>query len=61
MGKAISEARKKPVYCVELDKVFDSAKSAGEELKIASSLITRVCKGKMKTTHGYHFCYKEGC
>ena len=46
---------KKKVYCVELDKVFESVQQCGRELGIPATCISRVCRGKGKTTHGYHF------
>lgn len=63
--KKMSEAHKgksaniKKVYCVELDKVFNSIKECAEELNIDSSHISKVCKGKRKTVGGYHFRYYE--
>lgn len=53
-----ADSHKKPVYCVELDKVFDSAAQAGRELQLTSSNITACCKGKkLKTCGGYHWRY----
>ena len=48
-----------PVYCVELDKVFKSGKEAAKELGISNQNITSCCKGKLKTTGGYHWRYAE--
>ena len=60
-GKKISEEtkekRRKKIYCVELDKVFNSIKEASEELGIFATTISAVCKGKRKTVGGYHFMY----
>ena len=53
------KGHKKPIYCVELDKVFDSAADAARELGLDNSAIGKVCKGKKKTTGGYHFRYME--
>lgn len=50
---------RKPVFCVELNKRFDSAKSAGDELGISSSNIGNVCYGKRKTCGGYHWYFVE--
>ena len=47
----------KKVYCVELDKVFESAKSAAIQLGLSGSNIAKCCKGKYKTTGGYHWKY----
>ena len=49
----------KAVFCVELNKTFDCAKRAGEELGIDSSAIGKACKGKLKTTGGFHWRYAD--
>ena len=48
-----------PVYCEELHKVFESAKTAAEELGIHRCNITSCCKGKRKTCGGYHWRYAD--
>jgi hypothetical protein len=45
------------VYCVELDKVFESTRSASKELNLCQSCISRCCRGKQETHKGYHFEY----
>ena len=50
-----SEKHKKQIYCVELNKIFDSQKQATEELKISAASISCCCNGKQKTAGGYHF------
>ena len=47
----------KKVFCEELNKTFDCAKSAEEELGICGSAICRACKGKLKTAGGFHWKY----
>ena len=47
----------KPVFCVELNKTFDCAKRAEQELGIWGTSIIKVCKGKAKTTGGFHWKY----
>ena len=49
--------RKKRVYCVELDKIFESGKEAAEELGLNKGNISSCCTGRYKTTGGYHFRY----
>ena len=49
----------KPVYCEELDRVFDGARQAARELGINNGNIVKCCKGKQKTTGGYHWRYAE--
>lgn len=50
-----------PVFCIELNCEFDDAATAGRELMLRSGLILEVCRGKRKTTGGYHwkFILKE--
>ena len=54
-----AKTRSKPVYCVELDQVFDGANEAARELGLYQGNITRCCQGSYKTTGGYHFKYAE--
>ena len=54
-----AEARKKPIYCEELNKVFESAADAARELNLYRTNICAVCNGRQKTTGGYHFRYAE--
>ena len=49
--------RARAVFCVELNKKFDCAKSAQEELGIWGTSIIKVCKGKGKTAGGFHWRY----
>ena len=50
----------KAVYCVELDKVFPSAKVAAQLLGIGACCISQTCLGYQKQTRGYHFRYLGG-
>ena len=56
-NRKIARSHCKKVYCVELDKVFESAKLAATELNLFDSNIAKCCKGKSKTTGGYHWEY----
>lgn len=56
----LARAKNKAVYCVELNKVFDSIKSASKELKINDTCISLACKSKIKTSGGYHWEYYKG-
>lgn len=53
----LSSARKdkKQVYCVELDKVFESIKQAAQELSLSQGNITMCCQGKRKTARKITF------
>lgn len=66
--KKISEANKgnipynkniRSVYCVELNKVFENASSAGKELNIRSGNIINCCEHYRKTCGGYHWMYTD--
>ena len=48
-----------PVFCVELNKIFNSAAEAGKELEIDSSAIRKVIRGKNKTAGGFHWIEKK--
>ena len=61
--KKISEAHKgtispkrdkRPVICIELNKIYSCATEAMRELKPSSSIL-EVCKGHRKTAGGYHW------
>lgn len=58
-NERVAEKRKKPIYCVELNRVFDGAIDIEKEFGMNHSLIARVCNKKRKTAYGYHFSYKE--
>jgi hypothetical protein len=53
----VAKGHCKKVYCVELDRVFESAKLASIQLGVSDSNIAKCCKGKNKTTGGYHWKY----
>lgn len=53
----LSQSIKKKIYCEELNKVFDGQIDAAKELGISSSGISLCCRGKLRTTGGYHFCF----
>lgn len=45
----------KPVYCVELDKIYRTAHEAARELNLDFSSICKCAKGKQKSTGGFHW------
>ena len=51
--------RAKPVFCVELNKTFDCAKRAEEELGIWRNSIGSACLGKQKTAGGLHWRFAD--
>lgn len=55
----IAKSNSKKVYCLELDKIFNSIKEASKELNICSTNIGMVCNRKRKTAGGYTFMFYE--
>lgn len=49
--------RRKKVYCIELDKIFNSIAEAELETGCYHSHISACCKGKLKSVNGYHWSY----
>lgn len=49
----------RPVLCVELNVVYPCGKAAANALGLQCSHISNVCRGKRKTTGGYHFRFCE--
>ena len=54
-GRISHKRNRNPVYCVELDQVFDDATDAGKALSIDGSAILKCCRGERKTCGGYHW------
>ena len=63
MRKKAVIARRKPILQYDKDdnfiKEWQCAADACKELNLASSSVAKVCKGKIKTTKGFVFKYKE--
>ena len=55
----VSEKRKKKVLCVETNKIYNSIEEAGADTDTYATNISAVCKGKLKTTGGYHWEYVD--
>lgn len=53
----VSKKLGKPVYCVELNRYYDSARKASIDLKLSHSAVCRCSAGKQPTAGGYHFIY----
>ena len=52
-----NSGKAKAVYCYEKDEIRLAMKEWAEELNLIPTLISRVCKGRRKSTGGYHFRY----
>ena len=48
------KSHKKPVYCEELDTVYESVQECSRVLDIPATNISKLCKGRGKTLKGYH-------
>lgn len=66
--KKLSEAAKgrpaynknpRPVYCIELERVFDTASDASKILNISSSNIIGCCEHTRRTCGGYSWMYAD--
>mgnify|MGYP004645771985 CR=1 FL=1 len=56
--KKISDSHvKKQVYCEENNIVYESIQSCAKELGLEPTAVCACCKGKHKSTHGYHLRY----
>ena len=50
-----SITRPKSVRCIELNTIYPSVSEAARCLNLDQSCISKVCRGKLKTTGGYHW------
>lgn len=53
----IYDSHKKKVLCIETGEIFNSVNEAADFAGVFHSSVSRVLKGKIKTTNGYHFAY----
>ena len=51
------KSHKRPIYCEELDKVFESVQECSRQLGIPATNIVKLCNGRGKTLKGYHLKY----
>lgn len=51
--------QRKAVYCISLDKTYDSLKDAAEDLGLNVSSLCNHLKGRYKTCGGYVWCYVD--
>lgn len=52
-----NQPKAKPVYCVELDKIFATIQEAADLFNIEASNISKCCKGKRYTAGKMHWKY----
>lgn len=55
----IGKALQKKVINLDTGEVFDSVRNAAKHYNLKDTHITRVCKGKRKTTGGYKWSYYD--
>ena len=59
-AKKASNARKRPVVCIETDTTYESASDASRKVNgTTQSKITMCCQGKRNTCGGFHWRYKN--
>lgn len=58
-NERIGKSAQKRVYCVELNRVFESIGEAQRELGINGNHIGEVCQGRRKSCNGYHWRYVD--
>lgn len=59
-NERIASKTRKPVYCVELDTVFEGVVIAARETNTRQDGISGCCLGRQKTANGYHWSYVKG-
>lgn len=52
-------SHKKPVYCEELNTIFESVQECSRQLGIPATNISKLCNGRGKTLKGYHLKYYD--
>lgn len=52
-------SHKKPIYCEELDQIFESVQECARQLNLYATNISKACRGIIHTTGGYHFKYYD--
>lgn len=52
-----TDKRKKKVFCIEKNMIFESASEAGRILNISRPNITKCCQNKLQTAGGFHWRY----
>lgn len=57
--KSKAKTAGKKIYCVELDRVFNSANEAGQFFSKSRSQILYCCGGSWRTIEKFHLCYLE--
>lgn len=51
---------RRKIICLENNVIYSSMKEASQKLNVNEAGISKVCRGIMKQTNGFHFKYYEG-
>ena len=54
-NRSRTPGRKRPIYCIELNKEFESQAQAVREFNLCATTLNRVLSGKRQTCGGYHW------
>lgn len=57
---AMSASRRKKIYCIETNTIFESITAAAQDVGVAETTIGACLHGRQKTAGGYHWKYLEG-
>ena len=49
----------KKVYCLETNTIYKSVQECARQLNLQATLVSKVCRGKLLTTGGYHLKYYD--
>lgn len=49
--------RARKVFCIELNRQWDTLKDCAEEIGVTPQMISKVCRGERKTANNFHFKY----
>lgn len=55
----VKSTKVRPIYCVELDRVFKSQRAACRELGLCSAALCWALHGQRQTTGGYHWRFAD--
>lgn len=57
--RMIQHQNNKSVYCRELDAIYYSVSEAARQIGLSAGNISKVCRGLIKKTGGYHFTFVD--
>lgn len=57
LNRQLGAKNRKPVKCLETNKIYESTVAVEKELGISNSWVSSVCNGRKKSAKGLHFEY----